>query len=141
MKNNFPVVLSLLLLLSACKKQDTVSPIETQTAILTSGNWHLTASTIDGLFDVYATLPDCRKDDYYHYNTTGMVETNEGPSTCNATDPQIQHAQWRFLNEYANTIEIGGNKYYVEFLDYNVFKIRTATTNPFVDKRILTYGR
>lgn len=144
MKNNLFILLLLLLELPACKKQDTSSPSDTNTNLLTTGTWRLTASvyeSITGTTDEYSALPGCRKDDYRYFNKGGSGEINEGPTTCNISDPQSRNMSWKFLNNYANKIEIDSYQYIIDRLDNNTFKIHTLTTDPYASVRTMTYGR
>lgn len=144
MKKNLFILLLLILELPACKKQDTASPLDTNTNLLTAGNWRLTASvyqSITGTTEEYSTLPACRKDDYRHFNKDGSGEINEGPTTCNISDPQSRNMSWKFLNNSANKIEIDFYQWVIEQLDNNTFKIHTLTTDPYASVRTITYGR
>jgi hypothetical protein len=83
----------------SCKKNkdDSISP-KTKTELITAGPWKRTAlvSTpaydwnADGTFDtnILNTMFPCEKDNFETYQTNGMVVTNEGPTKCNASDPQ-----------------------------------------------------
>ena len=89
---------------------------------------------------MYATYPDCRKDDYRHFNESGTVELNEGPSKCNSTDPQSQSMQWRFLNQYQTRIEINGEEYIIDRLENNEFRIATPT-NSYSNQKVLLFNK
>ena len=90
---------SALVLMFSCKKNkdDSISP-KTKTELITAGPWKRTAlvSTpaydwnADGTFDtnILNTMFPCEKDNFETYQTNGMVVTNEGPTKCNASDPQ-----------------------------------------------------
>lgn len=140
-KNHFSFLL-LLIAFPCCKKQ--LTELENRTNILTTGTWRITASTLRtilGTSDVYATYPDCRKDDYRHFNNDGTAELNEGPSKCNGTDPQSRLIQWKFLNNYGGRIELNGSEYIVDRLENNTFKISTANTDPYAPEWVITFSR
>lgn len=98
-KTNLLSALFLALLLigsfSACKKKNTEpSP---QQKIL--GKWRITAWTIKAsnnptIFDLYAIMDACDKDNYFEYRTGGVVAVNEGATKCSPSDPQETTASY-----------------------------------------------
>ena len=142
MKKNCAAILFLLMALPCCKKQNTaeINKID----ILTTGTWRLTAYkfyTVTGDYDAYSSYPDCRKDDYYRFNTDGTEEINEGPSKCNSTDPQSQILRWKFLNNNYSRIEINGVEYVVDRLEDNEFRISAPYTDPYASQKSIVYNR
>jgi hypothetical protein len=132
----------LLILLIACKKQS--GPGISKTDIISSGNWKLisySAYTITGTTDVYSTYPDCRKDDYLHFNRDGSGEINEGPSKCNSADPQSLFIQWSFTNNTETKIKINGGDYLIDRLDDNNFQIHSISTDPYASQVAKTYSK
>ncbi|MBK9570259.1 MAG: hypothetical protein IPO53_10325, partial [Chitinophagaceae bacterium] len=79
MKNNLLIILVLITVIPSCKK----SVLETRTNNLTNGSWRLTAHVYSNAFgttNVYAVLPDCRKDDYRRFTKTVPVKLTKDPT-------------------------------------------------------------
>ncbi|MCF8367689.1 MAG: lipocalin family protein [Bacteroidales bacterium] len=87
------------ILLSSCSKSDDEpagDTPKTTTEKLTSGNWKVTAMTIDpgiNFFgtiytDFYAQMEACEKDDLIKFNSNGTITDDEGATKCDANDPQ-----------------------------------------------------
>ena len=56
--------------------------------IIISKQWKMTAYVQDpGGIDLFATMPDCKKDDIHIYSMNDLT-IDEGPTKCNASDPQ-----------------------------------------------------
>jgi hypothetical protein len=83
------------LLFSSCGKD------KTKTELLT-GSWKFT-NAVSGSTNVFATIPACSKDDVFTFLANGTVTTDEGPSKCNAGDPQTTSGPWRWA---ANETEL-----------------------------------
>jgi hypothetical protein len=93
----------------ACSKSDS-TPAKTKTQLLTTSSWKLTAHTVNPAMDldgdgqkddtdVFALgYEACSKDDTYSFHTdfTGIVD--EGPTKCDASDPQSTPVEWLFKN-------------------------------------------
>lgn len=132
----------LLMILPCCEKQ--AAAADDKMTILTTGTWRLTSYisyTITGIVDVYASYSDCRKDDLLSFNKDGTAEINEGPSKCDASDPQSQFIQWRFLNDQGSRIEINGAEFIVDKLEDNEFRISTSRTDPYSNQDVIIYNR
>ncbi|WP_149867270.1 lipocalin family protein [Solirubrum puertoriconensis] len=90
------------LALVACKKEDE-KPMS-KTELLTAKNWRLTADkrTSNGqttTVDVYPSLPDCAKDDYYKYSTNNKAELNAGAFKCSSSQAQSYVINWNFSSD------------------------------------------
>lgn len=92
-KLNYLSVLLLALLMAgavSCKKKK--SDPSPQERIL--GKWKITAftmvsSTSPGtIFDYYALMDNCLKDNFYEYRNGGVLIQDEGPTKCSSSDPQ-----------------------------------------------------
>ncbi|GAB4135814.1 MAG: hypothetical protein Fur0027_24210 [Raineya sp.] len=73
---------------SCKKKQKDPTP---QEKIL--GKWRITAWTLRNsdsptVFDLYAIMESCEKDDYFEYRSGGVLVQNEGATKCGPSDPQ-----------------------------------------------------
>ncbi|XZF15644.1 hypothetical protein ACTHGU_05870 [Chitinophagaceae bacterium MMS25-I14] len=94
--------LSLLMAVS-CKKNDSSSSASGKAAILTSGKWQMTASTSQSfnngvggtVYDEYAGMDSCEKDDYYIFNSSNAIIIDAGATKCVTTEPQqYTTGQW-----------------------------------------------
>jgi hypothetical protein len=89
-------VLSLMLVIlmsGDCNKNDTPPP--TKTDLLTQASWKFSAANVGG-FDVSGSLQACQKDNILTFAEAGTGSLDEGPSKCNAMDPQTNPFTWNF---------------------------------------------
>lgn len=143
MKRWFPQITALLcavsgmLLFTQCKKnkQDTPKDAAFSKTFLVGKKWRLTAQTInpgmdDGeghiVTDIYATFPDCMKDDFIEYFADGTGVQDEGVTKCSAESQQRQPFRWNLKDD--GTIEGQGDDdfagtYRAEKINNNSFKI------------------
>ncbi len=93
-------LLSAIVILSSCKKEEAPS----QTELLTKQPWKLTSFIQKKLStgaeqDNFAPMSDCYKDDNFVYKPDMSFEGNAGAIKCNNTDPQVfQSGSWSFKN-------------------------------------------
>lgn len=100
----FPPVAVLILLLTftACKDDDDDNDEpapKTRTEMLTAKNWTRTSVTITPAIDYDGNgtqendltpyIPTCDLDDFYKFNSNTSFTREEGPSKCDANDPQV----------------------------------------------------
>lgn len=83
-----------LFILSSCEK-DEDPVIKTKTELITSFTWKFGTATVGGT-DVSASLPTCQKDNIMTFTTAGTGTVDEGPTKCNAGDPQTNPFTWSF---------------------------------------------
>jgi len=107
-----------------CSKEDS-NPSKQD--LLTSGTWKLTAVVDDddanGTYetDVFASLSDCFKDNYYTFRSNGEFELDEGPTKCDQMDPQTETASWQ-LTENETHLTINADEYILEELSASTLK-------------------
>ena len=132
-KNNFCSFIiaatALLFVLSACKKDKSLS----KTEILTTGKWKITAMSVspamdadgDGDLDsdLYILLEPCEKDNYSVFKTDGTIENNEGPTKCDPQDPQTHISTWSLKNN-ENILEVDGDDHIIEELNANNLRLK-----------------
>ncbi|MBC6493199.1 hypothetical protein BC349_19260 [Flavihumibacter stibioxidans] len=86
-------------LLSACSKNDD-SPAKTKTELLTASLWKIASVGVDldknGTVDLPYSLETCEKDNTFKFNTNGTGISDEGPTKCDASDPQTEDFTWAF---------------------------------------------
>jgi hypothetical protein len=130
MKNNFSIILILLMALTACKKSDPAS----KTDLLTAGKWQITEYTeicyCGGMGfgtssrDVYASYAACERDDYYVFYKGGSAEVNEGATKCNPAIAQSHSEGWAFINDESRFM-FKGKDWKIYQLDKTRFVIST----------------
>ncbi len=108
----------LTLFFAACSKKDKT---QSKSELLTSGTWKLTAAEEDadgnGTYesDNYAFFADCFKDNYYTFQTSGILEMNEGPTKCAPADPQTETGAWQ-LTQNETHLKIDGDEWILQEL-------------------------
>ena len=114
------IVTSLLLFIVACKKDNKNS----NTDILTNGNWVIAAISIDPPFDIdgdgivdsdlYQLYEACEKDDYYTFKKNNKMDINAGSLKCDPSDPQVYSVDWQFTDNEKGIMIDGENATLVE---------------------------
>lgn len=116
----------------SCSKNNDNPP--SKTALLTSSNWKLVAQTYHGDYDgdgtvdavdynMYADFEACEKDNFMKFNTDGSGIADEGPSKCDAADPQTETVEWLFKeNETILKIQQG-----FIALDFKILELTSST--------------
>jgi len=117
---NISILLAGLLLagsLAGCKKDDDKDPSKVD--LLTAKNWQQTAGTatstdrgITTTVDIYKDQEACEKDNFLKFNSNKTVDVNEGPTRCDASDPQVVSGSWDLNSDqtklYLNSTALGG---------------------------------
>ncbi|HKH62423.1 MAG TPA: lipocalin family protein [Flavitalea sp.] len=121
----------LLLLTVSCKKD----PAQSRKEMLTTGKWRTIAQTVspavdwDGDGDLDTDLQiitdACIKDDYAIFRTDGSVEENEGPSKCDAADPQSEILTWSLKNNDM-TLVVDGEDFTIEQMSETTMKLKIS---------------
>ena len=84
---------------AGCKKEDDDdSPSQTKKEMLTSGSWIKTDVLLDGT-SIWAMGDACSKDDFYTLKADGTGVSDEGPTKCDAADPQTIPVTWAFSSD------------------------------------------
>ncbi len=98
MKKQFSLLLSALslslIIFSGCDKDEEIIP-KTRTELITAGSWRFGAAMV-GTTDVSASLPTCQKDNIMTFLAALTGNVDEGPTKCNAGDPQTNPFTWSF---------------------------------------------
>ena len=112
-----------LLIISCSKKDSNLSKKD----MLTSGSWKLTAVVSDddanGSYekDEFARFSDCYKDNYYTFQSNGVLELNEGPTKCSPADSQTETATWQ-LTQNETYLKINTDEWKLEELTISTLK-------------------
>src|SRR5262245_40333374 len=97
-------------ILCSCNKDDNYddNKSKTKTELLTAGSWKRTALTSNPAYDwnadgtsstdVLSIMFSCEKDNFDTYKTNGIMETDEGPTKCNSSDPQTWTTTWELID-------------------------------------------
>jgi hypothetical protein len=125
MKATIQLTALLLVIISApmsisCKEDNEETPkAKTKTELLTAGPWKRTGLTSYPAYDwnangvsdtdVLSIMFPCERDNFDAYLTTGIFESNEGPTKCNEDDPQTWAETWKLI----------GNEIFYVGPDYN----------------------
>ena len=119
----------LLLLTVSCQKDTAPS----RTEMLTTGKWRTIAQTVSPAFDwdgdgdldtdLHIITDACIKDDYAVFRTDGSVEENEGPSKCDAADPQSEILSWSLKNNDM-VLVIDGEDFTIEQMSETTMKLK-----------------
>ncbi len=130
--NKIFAILILVLFCCSCGKEDAL----TKTDLLTQAPWILTASIFEpplqteegSIVNWYAAMPDCIRDDIFHYYPSGVYTNAEGASRCNPGDAEIwEVGVWTFNEEetklYKGIIDYL-NEYEILRLDGNELQLR-----------------
>ena len=101
------VIISPFIFLSCDKDDDDESP-KSRTELLTSGTWKRTALTSNPAYDwnadgnaatdVLSIMLPCERDNFDTYKPNGIMETNEGASKCDPSDPQTWQTTWALVD-------------------------------------------
>lgn len=156
MTQKIPLAALLLVIASAaatfsCKKNKNDSTAKTKTELITSGSWKRTAlvSTpaydwnVNGVSntDVLSIMFLCEKDNFETYKTNGVVETNEGATKCNPSDPQTWAVSWAFADNETKLIWDGYDEYTLIELTATTLKFQsTFVENGITYTHVETYG-
>ena len=96
-KHFFPLMIVIGILVisqSACQKDEAPAP-KSKTELITQGNWKFAAAVV-GTTDVSSQFPACQKDNIMTFAAAGTGTVDEGPTKCNAGDPQTNPFTWSF---------------------------------------------
>lgn len=88
-------IITLTVLVINCKKDESVT--SSRKDLLSGKSWIMTAETISPainvngvlITDFYAQEASCTKDDIAKLNSNGTYTLEEGPTKCDANDPQV----------------------------------------------------
>lgn len=135
----------------SCKKKKDNNTTKTKMELLTAGSWKRTALIsnpaydwyADGTFatDILSVMKPCEKDNFDTYSTNGMVETNEGPTKCEASDPQTWAVTWTFAGNETKLIFDGYDEYTLEELTATTLRFRSTFVEGGISyTQVETYG-
>lgn len=126
---------------SACNKDDDAAPA-TKADILAGKTWKRSASTISPAFqlqngevvsDLYTFFGSCYQDDFVRFtrNPNTYIQ-EEGPTTCDPTDPQVTDTGSWLLNSDETTLVLSSttgrqSSYKLEELTATTLKYSFAT--------------
>ena len=92
----FFAILAFSLVITACKKDETL----TKTEMLTSKTWKVISTYVFGT----TILPEeCEKDDYIKFRAGGQLETNPGTIKCDVTDV-VNYGTWALSSDEKNLV-------------------------------------
>ena len=124
------VVLSIIIFISSCKKDEDVVPEPTKTELITEKSWVISdikmspGITYGGLTftDGSMFLEECVKDNKYTFNADHTTTMNEGETKCDETaEQEVQEGTWEFNEDETKMIFLGS-----EFLGSTEMESLTA---------------
>jgi len=137
----------------SCNKDDNYNDQTppTKTELLAAGPWKRTALTSNPAYDwnangvsstdVLSIIFPCEKDNFDTFNTNGTVETNEGPTKCDASDPQTWTATWVLTDNETKIVFDGFDEYTLLELTETTLKYEsTFVENGITYTHLETYG-
>jgi hypothetical protein len=124
--------LAMLGIASACKKEETQEVKKSKQAYLTTGTWRLVGFTISPgiviggttVTDFYSNLPACEKDDFQQFFANGTALTDEGPTKCDASNPQQDPFTWAFNSSESEIIFDTTEPYQIVALNATQFNLK-----------------
>jgi len=107
-------------LLCGCGKDEDKDNSKSKTTLLTQSDWVRTSLMItintNPPYDDHQNSAPCQRDNRWVFRTNGSYELNEGPTKCNAADPQIiQTGSWLF-SDNETKLTIGSSTFTVDQL-------------------------
>ena len=114
------------ILFMSCSKEDGTSG-KSRLDLLCQAAWKFNAA-FSGAANVSGDFAACEKDNVIKFNTVGSGTADEGPSKCNAADPQTPAFSWAFQ---ANETEINLNRVLYTG-GGNIFRITSLTETQLV---------
>lgn len=126
-------LVTIFVLFTACSKEKTTeTPSVSKTQYLINKNWYLVElnqypGISDGkggmITDIFATIKDCDKDNFYNYQTDGTLVDDQGLINCNNI-PQKTNSAWRLENNETTLVTGDISKFEIISLDENNFKLK-----------------
>ena len=89
------LVFSLVINSSCSKDGDDPPAAKTKTELLASSNWKFSDAKVNGI-SVASFLETCQKDNILTFLAGGTGTADEGPTKCDAADPQTNPFTWSF---------------------------------------------
>ncbi len=119
-----PLLFLVLFTANSCKKKNDQ---KSKTQLITERDWKVSELkerlNTDPWDDLLAGEPACNLDDRYVFSTNNSYETNEGPSKCNTSDPQvIDTGIWAFIDNETK-FSIDGQTFVIEELTSSKFTL------------------
>lgn len=124
-------------------KKEEPTPTKSRTELLTNANWQLIAGTIvppitidlfgqtitiSDIFDLEGSEP-CTKDDLQIFNADGTITNDEGPSKCDAADPQTTSGgKWKLLESDSKLQIIDGDTTLISITELSATTLKGNTT-------------
>ena len=131
------LVITCATLFASCDKDnDNDEKPKTKTELLTTATWKRTALTsnpaydwnADGITatDVLSIMLPCERDNFETFRTIGIMVTDEGPTKCDAADPQTWETTWQWIENESKIRFDGIYDYTLVELSPTTLKLRTT---------------
>ena len=117
------------MLFTSCTKEDPIKA-KTKTELLCASSWKIYELTVNPGIDIAGTVitdffaqsEPCSQDDISIYKNNGTGLNDEGPTKCNATDPQSTTFTWTFNPSETQVTEDNTYSYDIVQLDEKILK-------------------
>lgn len=110
------IAISLFFIVIGCSKGGDSTTSVTNTQLLTASDWIYTAQQSKAVSssvwtDDFVSLKACQKDNHLVFRVNGTFESNEGPTKCYSSDPQISETgTWSFAQNETVLVVISGGQ-------------------------------
>lgn len=138
MKQKLMMVALLAMGLAACNKESAEETARTRGQLLL-GSWVFTSIlyvpaydyNLDGVLDTETinTRPSCETDGFFTFKADGTHESDEGPTKCQASNPQITTGVWKLIDNDQSLV-IDGDTVKILQLDETVLKFSNRFLGP-----------
>ncbi|RDC66518.1 lipocalin family protein [Adhaeribacter pallidiroseus] len=144
----FPSLFIILLLFSSCEENSDVYYRKKNADLLINKNWVITGHyTRENNYlkkDKFVYYDACNRDDTFRFAKNGTYELNEGPTKCNANDPQVfQQGTWKVGYNNLELTKTGSsspsNYLIVELNTYKLVLSSTETHQGDTYQEVLTF--
>jgi hypothetical protein len=105
-------LIALLGFFTSCSK-DSTATAESNTQKLVGKNWFMSAAIMNPgipdsaggtITDIFASMDDCEKDNFFNFNVNGTYISDEGVMICDSTSAQTTPGKWKFTNNETNLL-------------------------------------
>ena len=124
-----PFLFLILITVNSCKKKNDQ---KSKTQLITEKDWKALKieekENNDPWFDYLAGADVCYTDDRYVFRVNNTYEINEGPTKCNASDPQVYETGTWSLGDNETKFIYDGNPFTIDQLTDNSMILSYSVT-------------
>ena len=129
-------LLGILLVFSACHKDDDDSRTQTKAELIADKNWVITGHTSklnnDPVKDEYKNYAVCDADDLFRFSKNGTFENIEGTTKCDSSNLQVvSQGTWRIHQDDLILTEEGNTPENLKIVELTKSKMVLSATESF----------